>query len=314
MSSTLIPVITQVGLQAVFNASNSGLQAEITEIALGDQAWEPDSFATALKNERRRVPISNGERIAPTQIHITAIEDGTQLGYWVREIGFYLADGSLLAIWSHKTQALAYKAAGVDLLLAFDMALAALPAESVTVVGTGGVSLPPATTTKLGVMRFATTTESKAGTVTDEAVTPKGLRSHGDARYSKLAHKHDAAYAALSHQHTWNEVNDKPASFPASAHNHDDRYVVLSGAPRAVYVDVRSTGNTSSSSTALNWALAIHPDSGFNENDHIIVLYRNRYVRGTGNGSAWWTDDRTTTLIKAGSWRAIATSNNGYWG
>ncbi|MEW7980281.1 MAG: phage tail protein [Candidatus Sedimenticola endophacoides] len=167
MSNTLIPVITQVGLQAVFNASNSGLQAEITEIALGDQGWQPDSAATGLRNERRRIQISNGERIAPTQIHITAVEDGTQLEYWVREVGFYLADGSLLAIWSHETQALAYKAAGVDLLLAFDMALAALPAESVTVVGTGGVSLPPATTVKLGVMRFATTTEAKAGTIHD---------------------------------------------------------------------------------------------------------------------------------------------------
>ncbi len=303
MSNTLIPVITQAGLQAVFNASNSGLQAEITEIALGDQGWQPDSAAVGLRNERRRIQISNGERIAPTQIHITAVEDGTQLEYWVREVGFYLADGSLLAIWSHETQALAYKAAGVDLLLAFDMALAALPAESVTVVGTGGVSLPPATTVKLGVMRFATTTEAKAGTIHDKAVTPKGMRTHGDSRYAKL-----------SHEHTWDEVNDKPASFPPSTHNHDDRYVVLSDAPRAVYVDVRSTGNTADAWTALNWALAIHPDSGFGDNDHIIVLFRNRYVRGTGNGSAWWTDDRTTTFIKAGSWRAITTSTNGYWG
>lgn len=306
MSNTLIPVITQVGLQAVFNASNSGLQAEITEIALGDQGWQPDNAATGLRNERRRIQISNGERIAPTQIHITAVEDGTQLEYWVREVGFYLADGSLLAIWSHETQALAYKAAGVDLLLAFDMALAALPAESVTVVGTGGVSLPPATTVKLGVMRFATTTEAKAGTIHDKAVTPKGMRTHGDARYSKLSHKHDAAYAALSHKHD--------SAYAALSHLHDDRYIQLSDAPRAVYVDVRSTGNTANASTALNWALAIHPNSGFSNNDHIIVLYRNRYVRGTGNGSAWWTDDRTTTFIKAGSWRAIATSTNGYWG
>jgi hypothetical protein len=295
MSNTLIPVITQVGLQAVFNASNSGLQAEITEIALGDQGWQPDNAATGLRNERRRIQISKGERIAPTQIHITAVEDGTQLEYWVREVGFYLADGTLLAIWSHETQALAYKAAGVDLLLAFDMALAALPAERVTVVGTGGVSLPPATTLKLGLMRFATATEAKAGTLHDKAVTPKGMRAHGDARYSKLSHQHDADYAALSHL-------------------HDNRYIQLSDAPRAVYVDVRSTGRTANATTALNWALAIHPNSGFGNNDHLIVLYRNRYARSTGNSSSWWIDDRTTTFIKAGSWRAIATSTKGYWG
>jgi hypothetical protein len=39
-------------------------------------------------------------------------------------------------VWSHASQALAYKADGVDLLLAFDLVLAALPAESVTVQGT----------------------------------------------------------------------------------------------------------------------------------------------------------------------------------
>lgn len=303
MSTTLMPVITQAGLQAVFNASNSGLQAEIIEIALGDQGWQPDNSATALRNERRRVQVAGGERIAPTQIHITAVEDGTELEYWVREVGFYLADGTLLAIWSHDTQALAYKATGVDLLLAFDMALAALPAESVTVVGTGGVSLPPGTTDKLGVMRFATIEEAVAGEINDEAVTPAGVRAHGDARY-----------APLTHRHKWSQIDKKPATYPPSNHNHDDLYISLSNAPRAVYVDVRTTGNTADAWTALKWALAIHPNSGFHENDHLIVLFRNRYVRGTGNGSAWWTDDRTTTFVKAGSWRAIATSTNGYWG
>jgi hypothetical protein len=201
MSTTLIPVITQAGLQAVFNATNSGLQADITHIALGDRGWLPDNTATALKNERRRIPVSNGERITPTQIHITAIEDGVELEYWVREVGFYLSDGTLLAIWSHDTQALAYKAGGVDLLLAFDMALAALPADSVNVVGTGGVNLPPATTEKLGVMRFATTAEVIAATVDNEAVTPLGVQRHGDARYSNLNHNHSGVYAPISHNH-----------------------------------------------------------------------------------------------------------------
>lgn len=219
MSTTLIPVITQVGLQAVFNATNSGLQADITHIALGDRGWLPDNSATALRNERRRIQVSNGERITPTQIHITAIEDGAELEYWVREVGFYLSDGTLLAVWSHDTQALAYKAGGVDLLLAFDMTLAALPADSVNVVGTGGVNLPPATTENLGLMRFATTAEAIAGRVNNEAVTPFGVQSHGDARYSNLNHNHRGVYAAASHNHT--------RVYAPYSHNHDRNYISI---------------------------------------------------------------------------------------
>jgi hypothetical protein len=171
------------------------------------------------------------------------------------------------------------------------------------VIGTGGVNLSPATTEQLGVVRLATLAEAKAGTVPDEAVTPAGMRVHGDARYARA-----------SHRHPWSQIDDKPASYPPSAHNHDNRYIRLVDTPRAVYVDVRATGNTASASTALSWALAIHPSSGFNDNDHLIVKYKNRYSRGTGNGSAWWTDEYTTTFIKAGAWRAIATSTNGFWG
>ena len=176
MSATLTPVITSAGLNAVFNAQNNGLDATITEIALGDSAWTPDNTATALQNEKRRITVS-GERIKGSQIHLTGVEDGTSLEYWVREVGFYLADGTLLAIWSNANQALAYKSAGVDLLLAFDLVLSALPANSVTVDGSAGFNLPPATGSKRGLIRIATQAEITAGTATDVAINPAQLGS-----------------------------------------------------------------------------------------------------------------------------------------
>jgi len=64
----------------------------------------------------------------------------------VREVGFLLSDGTVFAVWSHPTTAIAYKAANVDLLLAYDLELLALPADSVTVVSTGaGLNLAMAT-------------------------------------------------------------------------------------------------------------------------------------------------------------------------
>lgn len=99
MSETLIPKITDAGIQACFNAWNSGLQCEITHIGLGDATYIPTSEMTALVSERQRVPIADGERVTPQQIHVTGVASGTT-EFWVKEVGFFLEDGTLLAVWS----------------------------------------------------------------------------------------------------------------------------------------------------------------------------------------------------------------------
>lgn len=135
MSNALIPVITTKGLAAVFNGQNTGVSAEITHIALGDNGRTPSKNEVSLVNERMRIPIADGERIDDHQIHVTGLADGNT-EFWVREIGFILSDGTMLAVWSD-TDPLAYKSAEVPLLLAFDLVLAALPANSVNIIGTG---------------------------------------------------------------------------------------------------------------------------------------------------------------------------------
>jgi hypothetical protein len=99
MSETLLPVITDAGLQACFNATNDGLKCEITHIALGDATYTPTSDMTALVNERQRVPVSDGNQVSPQQICVSGLVDGED-EYWVKEVGFILDDGTLLAVWS----------------------------------------------------------------------------------------------------------------------------------------------------------------------------------------------------------------------
>ena len=135
MSTGLQPVITKAGLAAILTATKTGLAAEIGYIALGSVAYTPTADQKTLRNEIARFPISSGEKLSSTLLHLTAVADGTT-GYWVREIGIFLKDGTLLAVWSHLTEALAYKAANIDLLLAYDLSLAALPADSVTITST----------------------------------------------------------------------------------------------------------------------------------------------------------------------------------
>ncbi len=228
MNTTLTPVITSAGLNAIWNAQHDGLEATIAEIALGEAGWTPDNSATALKDEKRRIPVA-GARVNETQIHLTGVEDGTA-EYWVREVGFYLADGILLAIWSAAEQALAYKSAGVDLLLAFDLVLTALPADSVTVDGSAGYMLPPATDSKRGLIRIATADEARGGKATDVAVNPAQVKQIADRRKAADADKLDGkdssvyappgaviAYAAPRPPEGWLECNGATISRTAYA-------------------------------------------------------------------------------------------------
>lgn len=102
MSVALIPLITNAGLAASFNASNTGIAATITHIAVGDASYVPNTNQTALVSEKQRVLVADGEKAAPTQIHLSAIIDGGDQ-YWINEIGFLLSDGTLLAVWSDST-------------------------------------------------------------------------------------------------------------------------------------------------------------------------------------------------------------------
>ncbi|MBT8420581.1 MAG: phage tail protein, partial [Gammaproteobacteria bacterium] len=134
--NSLVPIITEVGIQAIIAALREEKSVKITEIALGsgidDAGYQSDSSAIALETEKQRVPVSNAETIGESQLHITANITGPE-EYWVREVGFYLEDGTLLAIYASEGEAMAYKGRDVDLFIGFDLSLNALPADSVTV-------------------------------------------------------------------------------------------------------------------------------------------------------------------------------------
>jgi hypothetical protein len=142
--TTLVTTTLEVGLAAILLQSGDGLAAKITNFALGDAGYTPVQSQTGLRNERARFAVAGGKVVGPRQFHVTGKADGPT-EFWVREVGFILGDGTFLAVWSDPTKPLAYKASGTDLLLGFDLALAAVPSGSVTVVGTGDLNLSFAT-------------------------------------------------------------------------------------------------------------------------------------------------------------------------
>ncbi len=135
MSTALKPLITKAGLAAIWNATSTGLQAEIAYIGLGSQGYTPTVDQKALRAQVVKYPISGGEKLSSSLIHLTALGDDDK-AFWVREVGIYFADGTLFAVWSSPDTPLTYKAAGTELLMAYDLSLEALPADSVTIVST----------------------------------------------------------------------------------------------------------------------------------------------------------------------------------
>ncbi|WP_286777863.1 phage tail protein [Pseudomonas sp. UBA2311] len=135
MSTALQPLITKAGLAAIWNATSTGVQAEIAYIGLGSQGYTPTVDQKALRAQVVKYPVSGGEKLSGSLIHLTALADDDK-AFWVREVGIYFADGTLFAVWSSPDTPLTHKAAGTELLMAYDLSLEALPADSVTIVST----------------------------------------------------------------------------------------------------------------------------------------------------------------------------------
>lgn len=188
MTTPLIPAVLDTGLQALWLKTKDGLQGRITHIALGDAGYTPNQNMTGLRSERARYPVADGKDQGK-QLHITALADGPA-EFWVREVAFILESGATLALWSDPDKPLAYKAAGVDLLLAYDLVLSALPAGSVTVQSTGaGLSLTMAE--EVAALATGQISEMHRGVTRDDQFDAIGRRLDiAENRHAYLSEQH----------------------------------------------------------------------------------------------------------------------------
>jgi hypothetical protein len=124
---------TSAGLGEVLQAKNQGLKGEITHIGAGTVRYDPNGSETALRDERQRVAIVDYEDLGTGQLRMGALFSGPD-EYEIGEFGFYLASGTLLAIYSIAGKLLTYKAGAARVLQKFTLDVSPLPADSVTVV------------------------------------------------------------------------------------------------------------------------------------------------------------------------------------
>ena len=142
-------IITDAGRTAAIDADHNGLQIELTEIAVGSGLWQPDSTATALQNEIKRITNLGAVDLASDMLHLT-ITDDTKDNYQMGEFGIYTNKGVLFAIYSQNSY-ISEKAPDSVFMLSIDISLETVPPDSVTITG-NNFHYPPAQPDVLGVI------------------------------------------------------------------------------------------------------------------------------------------------------------------
>lgn len=167
-------ILTNAGKAAIVAANNTGTNpVTINRVGVGSASWTPTAAATALNTEIKKISAIGGAAVANDTIHVTASDTSSDV-YIVKEIGLFLTDGTLLAVYSQST-AIITKGADTVALIAADLVITGLPAGSVT-VGDIEFDYPPATESVKGVAEIATTSEAQNGADDTRIITPKKLQ------------------------------------------------------------------------------------------------------------------------------------------
>ncbi|MHA7846220.1 phage tail-collar fiber domain-containing protein [Serratia sp. D1N4] len=210
-------LLTTLGAAKLANAAALGTQLDLTQLAVGDGGGTlptPDPAQTALKGEKRRAAI-NMLSIDPAnanQIIAEQVIPENEGGWWIREIGLFDKDGTLIAVancpetykpqlqeGSGRTQTLRM------VLIVSSTEAVTLKIDPATVLATRDYvdselkkhaesrNHPDASITVKGFVQLSSATNSASETL---AATPKAVKAAYDLAASKLSSVPDATTAA----------------------------------------------------------------------------------------------------------------------
>ncbi|MDU7390248.1 phage tail protein [Atlantibacter hermannii] len=103
MTAKYYAILTTLGAAKLANAMALGTKLEITTMAVGDGGGvlpTPDASQTAIVGEQRRAPINmlSIDPANPGQIIAEQVIPENEGGFWIRTIGLYDKDGTLIAV------------------------------------------------------------------------------------------------------------------------------------------------------------------------------------------------------------------------
>ena len=134
--NALRPVITDKGLEAALAAATLGKPAKITHVGITERPGEATPGMEALPGEALRLPAEDGTPVNPHQVSISVLLREDNPGLSIHGIGFYLADGTLFAVYQ-STAPLLNHTAGTQMLVSMDVVMGNIPSGSITVEATG---------------------------------------------------------------------------------------------------------------------------------------------------------------------------------
>lgn len=260
--SGLVFILTPLGRARLINPENTGTSGlRISHI--GVSASATGVVGGVLQGEIKRLTTFAGQVVADDTIHVT-VRDDTSDVYTLRSFALYFEDGALMG-WYAQPAVILEKSEQAMLLLSGDIQFQNLNVTALT-FGDSNWTNPIATTTVYGVLRLATPEAAIAGASVVDAITPAGLLAALNARFGAGApsafvkpllalasaalirgalelgnasvrnegHGNGLDADLLDGQHgayyrEWANLQNKPASFPPSAHGH--AWGDLSGVP-----------------------------------------------------------------------------------
>lgn len=195
-------LITNGGLDALVNAQSGSTEAiRITHVGITSTAFTMAPTIEVVPGELKRLGTISGISASETIVHMTAQDSSADI-YELYGLGFYLADGTLFAVYSQLTP-IFRKVEIASFLLAMDVAFANGGTEGIE-FGDATFLIPPATETLKGVAEVATTEEAGERTDHSRMITPRTLgeqlaveRLESDADLSALADAFNALMNAL---------------------------------------------------------------------------------------------------------------------
>lgn len=202
MSAIYFAIPTDAGQAKIANAIALGIPLKITHMAVGDgngQPVTPNAAQTALIRERRRAPINtlfqdplNQSQIVAEQIIPENVGD-----WWIRELGIFSEDGTLVAVANcpDTYKPLLTSGAGRTqvirmVLIVSDTSAVELKIDPAVVLATRkyvddvmkahkeSSDHPEATTKLLGLVRKATPEEAKLGKAIDAMMSAKDVADY----------------------------------------------------------------------------------------------------------------------------------------
>lgn len=133
MTDQLKLVITRKGLDECISAKSKGIKIEIKWVSAGDRAYTPNPDQTVLQNEIQRVEFGEYKDGGGSTLQATAKFSGPP-EYPIKELGFWLASGTLFGVISAPNTTLNYKPKNGNCIQPITLDLSALPSNTVTVV------------------------------------------------------------------------------------------------------------------------------------------------------------------------------------